>query len=920
MPWHYLKIGYLGVLLLLFWSCGRQSQSPKYLVGFSQCTAGDSWRRAMQQEMDRELAFHPELELITRDAQNNSQLQVQQIKELLKMGIDLLIVSPNEATPITPIIDSIFHEGLPVVIIDRRTTSNLYTAYVGADNYGIGKTAGQYIAGLLKEKGKILEVWGLPGSSPAKDRHNGFLEGIKAFPQIQVVDQVYGDWELDTARHRVQQWNTHKEPVDLIFAHNDVMALGAYEVFKDQEPPLPKFVGVDGLAGPTGGIQFVEDEVLTATLLYPTGGEEAITIAANILNNSPIEKENILQTTVIDAANVRVMKMQADKILSQQRDITRQQDRIDGQIEIYQTQQILVYFLVGSLVLAILLGGAVLYNLRAKQEINKALKAKNSEILAQRNKIMEIAEEARIATQAKIKFFTNISHEFRTPLTLILGPVDELLQKDSTVISPPVKKDLGLIQKNAFRLLRLVNQLMDFRKIENNKMAIRVKEGDLIAFIQDIIMTYERMAKNRAIDFSLQTDLLTFPLYFDHQILDKVLFNLLSNAFKFTENGGRITIGVSKKSHSGQVVISVQDNGRGMSEEHVAHVFERFYQGETYKTEGTGLGLSFSKELIKLHKGDISVASQKGNGTRFEISLPLEAAIYSQKERESATEEPFTIGFHPHLTIENEAAEIAQDSLPELGDLSAKRSMLIVEDEIELREFLAEKFSKEYVIFEAGSSQAGQELAFDHLPDLIICDVMLPGESGLMLTKTLKNDLRTSHIPIIMLTAKHSVEEQIKGAQAGADVYLTKPFNLRHVKEVINNLISNREILKDRYLSELAIDNPQESSSKLDKKFINHFITIVENQLSNPNLEIQDICQEMGLSRVQLYRKLKALLGYSAADYIKNVRLKKAQHLLQEGELSIGEVAYAVGFSSPAYFSTAFKAKYGISPNAYRNK
>ena len=529
--------------------------------------------------MRGELVFYPEMELLYRDAENSSERQIGDIEYFIDNKVDLLIVSPNETDPITPVVEKAFQSGIPVIMVDRKINSSMYSAYIGANNYEIGKLAGNYIADLLNGKGSIVEIWGLRGSSPAVERHRGLWEVLTKYPNVKVVGEIDGKWEVDTSKVQVRRRIKDFVPFDLVFAHNDVMAYGAYseclQIFPGNDI---KFIGIDALPGPIAGTQFVADNILTASFLYPTGGEESIRIANQILKGLPYEKENTLLSTVIDSKNVRVMKLQYDKLLSQQKDIVRQQEMINQQIETYYSQRILILILLVSLIIMIVAGAIGAYNWREKNEINKRLEVKRSEILEQRNTIAAIAEKAELATQEKLKFFTNISHEFKTPLTLIMGPIEELMERGGD-IRINVNENLSLIRKNATRLLRLVNQLMDFRKIEDRKMLVKASEQDVVHFIADIMTAFERLAQKRKMDFQLITEHKQLYAWFDPDMIDKVIFNLLSNAFKFTNDRGKIYITVSIDDAQKHVVICIEDNGLGMSEEHISHAFDRFYTG-----------------------------------------------------------------------------------------------------------------------------------------------------------------------------------------------------------------------------------------------------------------------------------------------------------------------------------------------------
>jgi ABC-type sugar transport system substrate-binding protein/AraC-like DNA-binding protein len=405
--------------LTLSTGCNGLKTQKHYLIGFSQCTYGDNWRKTMQRDMERELEFYPDLSLKITDAGGNSQTQIGQIKALIDDKVDLLVVSPNEAEPITPVVEKAFNSGIPVIMVDRRIASGLYTAFVGGNNPEIGVTAGEYISKLLSGKGKVVEIWGLPGSSPAIDRDAGFRKAIQSFPGMQITAQVFGQWEKEVATRQLPAFEDKLRDADAIFAHNDVMAVAASEFFtKKNIQHRPRFIGVDGLPGANGGIEWVSNGVLDATLLYPTGGQEAIRLAALILNHAPYEKENILGTTVITPDNVRMLKMQTDKMESAQQEIERQERKINDQIKVYHSQQILIFILLGSLLAGLLFAIFFFRSTRERQKANALLESQNQEIHFQRDKIAELAAQLEEATAAQARFFNDLSLEMHQRKTL----------------------------------------------------------------------------------------------------------------------------------------------------------------------------------------------------------------------------------------------------------------------------------------------------------------------------------------------------------------------------------------------------------------------------------------------------------------------------------------------------------------------
>nr|MBI1228514.1 substrate-binding domain-containing protein [Cytophagales bacterium] len=900
----------LATLLLL--SC-EDATEKKLKIGFSQCVSNDAWRRTMHEEMYRELSFYPELSLEIKDAQGNSQLQVQQIREFQEAGVDLLIVSPNEAEPITPIVEELFQSGIPVIIVDRKITSNLYTAYIGGDNYEIGLTAGQYIKNLLQHQGKILEIWGLRGSSPARDRHRGLLKGLEG-SDIQITTQIAGQWEKDTARSRLKEHLLQQDypQFDLVFGHNDVMTIGANEICRELGIVGKRFVGVDALPGPFGGIQAIADGVLDATFFYPTGGDKAIEVAYKILTGQDFEKENILQTAAVDLSNIRIMKQQTDRIISQQTNIFRQKEMIDSQLEIYKSQRGLLIVLGITLFIAVISLAYSFKSLRDKKEINQELRQKHEEVLVQQQKTMEYAQKAEEATRYKLEFFTNISHEFRTPLTLIQAPVEELIENKA---ASAFKADLLLVRKNTYRLLRLVNQLMDFRKIDNNKMGVKASMQPVVPFIEDIMSVFQKAAKDNQIHFRLLVDNPGITLWFDPVMMDKVIFNLLSNAFKFTPRKGFIHIHVAEEPLTHEVLITVEDNGLGMIGEDIAHVFDRFFQGKPgIRKTGTGLGLALTKELLELQHASIQVRSEPGEKTIFEIRMKMGNSHFDESQLLTDSLETQVVD---HDTFLPDQEESASNSDKDTQSMS-QHSILIVEDDKEIRGYLATKLGQHYHILEAADPEVAYAIASDELPDLITCDLMFQRGDGLDLIAQLKANPMTQSIPIIVISAKTTPDEKLAGIKTGVDDYITKPFSISFVGEKIKTLLATRSQLKARFLHELPVDSKAITPQTADKKFVTEFSTLIEENLHDPHFGVSEICREMGLSRGQLYRKAKTVLGYSINDYINKVRLRKAKHLLLEESESIADISHKVGFSTSAYFSTVFKNAFGITPSEYR--
>lgn len=871
----------------------------------------------MLAEMRRELSFHPEINFIVRDAAGRTEKQIEQIQELTEQHIDLLIVSPNEAAPVTPVVEKAFQKGIPVIVVDRITTSQNYTAYVGASNYEVGANAATFANSLLRSRGNVLEVSDIPGSSADIGRHKGFTDFIKQHPEIKYVTKLYEEGDENPSGEKLTAFLQSNRNIQLIFAQNDRLAFSGYKVCRtlglDKKISI---IGVDGLAGPNGGLDLVERGLLKATILYPTGGKEAIQVAADILAGRRYQKENKLESIVIDSSNVHIMRLQTERVAAQQLDIDKGQRKIEEQMAITRNQTNIILAISVVLAVVLILAGVLFYFFQENRKINRKLEWQKEEISTQRNRLIELVEKLKEATDAKFNFFTNISHELRTPLALIMGPLEDALS--SPKLHFTVKNNLHFMHRNTVRLLRLINQLMDFRKVEEGKMKLAASENNLTAFVTDITGAFADLARQKSIAFRVRSKAHDLTVWFDGTMLDKVLFNLLSNAFKFTGRGGAITVTVDKTADGSGARITVEDTGVGMSEEDLNHAFELFYQGHSRTFRGTGLGLALSKELITLHGGTIAVKSEKGKGTAFEIGLPLGKAHL--RPEEMVTEAPALVNTYEDLKIYTTdiAPLVLQNE--ERTPAAKEASVLIIEDNDDLRTFLNRRLSNTYEVKEAENGESGLALAFDTVPDIIVADVILPGQSGLQLTETLKQDIRTSHIPVILLTAKGAIEDQIRGIKMRADAFVVKPFNLEYLEETIKNLLRSRAALREHYTSELPMEARANASGKLDRKFISEFTAIVENNIPNENFTVDEICKQIGISRVQLYRKVKALIGYNINDYILAVRLQKAKYLLANENLSISEVAFRVGFASGAYFSTVFKSKFSMTPSEYKEQ
>jgi len=604
-------------ILSLTISCKREGEK-KFVVGVSHSSINDSWRKAMVLDMQVKASEYPGLTLQIKDAGEDNDTQIKQIREFIKQRVDLVIISANESEPVTTAAVEAFRAGIPTIIIDRKIYSEEYTTFIGADNYEIGRAAGLFINSLLKKKKTtIVEVWGREGSSSACDRHNGFSDALIHNDNV-ILKTVYGRWHAKETKENIAALGLFDD-IDIVYAHNDPMALAAREAIMEIDPLAVKrikFIGIDALPGKGKGIEAVSNGYLTASFVYPTGGTTAIKVAWQILNGQPVSKQYALTSALIDKENASTLYLQTEQLADYQEQIEKQRNNLEEILSEYRFLQNSVGLILLLLGVVGLLALYVIHIFRKVQRKNHELKRTNIQVEQQREELAVANRKIEQATTRKLQFFTNVSHEIKTPLTLILGPLNKLskeLPPDS-----PLADDIHIIKKNADRLKRVVSQLLDFRKVESNKMDMRVTEIDLITFIEDVSSYFDNMAQSKQIQYSFQHDVSSVMLWVDTDKMEKILANLLSNAFKFTPDGGTVTIRL--QDHAGYVILSVEDNGKGIQPQNLSSVFDQFFTAD--HLTGTGIGLHLTHEFVGMHKGSIRVESEPGKRTVFLVELP----------------------------------------------------------------------------------------------------------------------------------------------------------------------------------------------------------------------------------------------------------------------------------------------------------
>lgn len=526
------------------------------------------------------------------------------------------------------------------------------------------------------------------------------------------------------------------------------------------------------------------------------------------------------------------------------------------------------------------------------------------------------AERLKQLDKVRSDFFSNVTHEFRTPLTLILGHLEQVIAK---VDDERTRRELRIVQRNAKQLGKLINQLLDIAKIEADRMDLNLRHGNIVSYLREIHTSFKSMAEAKKVALVFETSEEVIDMSFDPDKIDLIFYNLLSNAFKFTENG-EVSLRISRvdKDGSAFVKLSVQDTGIGIVEEQIPLVFDRFYQSESarwLKNKGTGIGLALVKELVELHRGTIDLKSISGVGTEINILLPLAHDIVGEM---AGSPVPALDSIDPEMELDLSDPDV----VPKLSDfeLDAQNIILVVEDNDDIRRFVSLTLNSDYRVFEANNGSTGWEMAKELIPDLIITDIMMPGMDGYQLTKQVKKHEHTSHIPIVMLTARAGEDSRIEGLQVGADAYIPKPFSGKELQAQIQNLIAQRQMLKQKFSRNMLMRPNEVKEPSMEEKFLLKVRAVVEKHMADENFSVEQLADEVGLSRAQLHRKLIALTGVSASRYVRNFRLEHAMDLLKKNVGTVSEIAYRVGFASPAYFTKCFTEDFGMPPSQVRKE
>ena len=883
-----------------------------YVIGVSQCSE-DNWREKLNTELRDATYLHDNVGLRFVSAGDDDRQQAEQVNALTDECVDLLIVSPNQVNTITKSVDRAFDKGIPVILFDRKTGAGKYTAFIGADNEKIGRTIGEYVAARLGGHGTVVEIRGLEGSSPAIERHKGFVSALERYPGIRLLASESGNWQQQSGAQVAAALFAKGIVPDYVFAQNDRMALGAWQTAKRHglEKRI-RFVGVDALPGQGGGIRLVRDGVLEASYIYPTRGDLVMQLALNILEGKPYERENYMKAALVTKDNAETMLMQAEEMGH----ISNQLEMLHGRVDQFFTQYShqKVYFILSVVILVLV--ALVLAALYRTAVVRRRME--------------------RATADAKLSFFTDMSHDLRTPLTLIADPVERILDDEN--LTSRQRQMLGIVRRNAALLLKLVGEILDLRKIQGGKMEMTVTEFNLAAALRLWVDDFNPLAASGKVALSLEAgDVLTVSA--DYYKVERICYNLISNALKYNKPGGTVTVKLSGR--DGKAVITVADTGIGMSKGNAQRAFDKFFRAGS-GGGGTGVGLAIVKAFAELHGGSVSVNSTEGKGSEFTVELPLKVDKQTS-DKQTSTLPGRTEGREPDMhtskawledvgnTVDSNEQGIS-NSLPSggLGWVSGVDGVvsepdgaaavhplvLVVDDNAEVRQYVAQLLGGDYDVRQAADGKEGLAMALKTVPDLIVCDVMMPVMDGLEMCRRVKEATATSHVPVILLTSNAQENQRAEGYDCGADAYITKPFSSKVLLSRVRNLLENCKRLK--YVYATMEDVEEHAGADPDRQFMDGFRRAVGEHLSDSSLSVETISSELGLSRVQMYRKVKQLTGQSPVEIIRVTRLKKAERLLKTTQMTVSEISYEVGFSSPSYFSKCFKDYFGVQPSEAR--
>lgn len=909
------------VLSLL--ACSRKPEV--FTIGVSQCSV-DAWREAANNEIGQEALFYNNLNLVFKSVRDDSQQQIADIEQFIEDGVDLLIISPNESSALSPVVEKAYDAGIPVVLYDRKVDSDKYTAFIGGDNRQIGSIAGSYTLSIIDGRKRIALIRGTRGSTADTERYEGFVSVLdqQKISGAAIAVEAYANFTREDARKAMGELlskTREEDPYDLVFAFNDEMAAGVYDAYVEAGMKKPFIMGIDALlaADGTGTIPYILDGMIDASFIYPTGGNAVISLAHRILMGEPFERENILSTEMVNRTNVRVYQTQVNQLAEKQRRAEELNSRIQAYNQRYERQQQMMYII---LAFAMILGMVLIllaFTMRTRNRLVIRLNEQNAQILkqvesleAQKKQLIDLSEQLEETTQAKLNFFTNISHEFKTPLSLISGPIDDLIANKQMPANAEVPLDI--LKRNSSKLTRLITELLDFRTLESGNLAVNYSMGNLDTFLREILKMFADVIRRRNLHFEYEVDDSGYEIPFDPIKMEKVFTNLLSNAFNHVDKEGTIRIRLSSTPiESGRDInLSVFNSGSYIPPENIEKIFQRFYTLDA-EQKGTGIGLALVTSLVDALGGVIQVDSEQTTGTTFTVKIPLEKDLLTDARFNTKTYVP---EFAKLKLATMGEEDVASGILDEMAREEGKPTVLVIEDNVDMRYYIRTILSSDYHVLLAKDGNIGTSKAFKLLPDIVLCDIMMPDMDGYEVCRQLKGNPSTKDIPIILLTACSLDEQRARGYESGAEAFMQKPFNVTTLKVRMRQLLQRKEQISSEIQGDWLIGRKAGTLSSAAATMLNRFREYVEEHIME-NISLDEIAQHLGCSKSKLYRELKDVTEYSPIDLVNLVRLHKAVDLMTREQQNITEAAFNTGFSSPSYFSRTFLKYYYMRPKDY---
>lgn len=916
-----LLLTVFSVLSLL--ACSRKPEV--FTIGVSQCSV-DAWREAANNEIGQEALFYNNLNLVFKSVRDDSQQQIADIEQFIEDGVDLLIISPNESSALSPVVEKAYDAGIPVVLYDRKVDSDKYTAFIGGDNRQIGSIAGSYTLSIIDGRKRIALIRGTRGSTADTERYEGFVSVLdqQKISGAAIAVEAYANFTREDARKamgEILSKTREEDPYDLVFAFNDEMAAGVYDAYVEAGMKKPFIMGIDALlaADGTGTIPYILDGMIDASFIYPTGGNAVISLAHRILMGEPFERENILSTEMVNRTNVRVYQTQVNQLAEKQRRAEELNSRIQAYNQRYERQLQMMYII---LAFAMILGMVLIllaFTMRTRNRLVIRLNEQNAQILkqvesleAQKKQLIDLSEQLEETTQAKLNFFTNISHEFKTPLSLISGPIDDLIANKQMPANAEVPLDI--LKRNSSKLTRLITELLDFRTLESGNLAVNYSMGNLDTFLREILKMFADVIRRRNLHFEYEVDDSGYEIPFDPIKMEKVFTNLLSNAFNHVDKEGTIRIRLSSTPiESGRDInLSVFNSGSYIPPENIEKIFQRFYTLDA-EQKGTGIGLALVTSLVDALGGVIQVDSEQATGTTFTVKIPLEKDLLTDARFNTKTYVP---EFAKLKLATMGEEDVASGILDEMAREEGKPTVLVIEDNVDMRYYIRTILSSDYHVLLAKDGNIGTSKAFKLLPDIVLCDIMMPDMDGYEVCRQLKGNPSTKDIPIILLTACSLDEQRARGYESGAEAFMQKPFNVTTLKVRMRQLLQRKEQISSEIQGDWLIGRKAGTLSSAAATMLNRFREYVEEHIME-NISLDEIAQHLGYSKSKLYRELKDVTEYSPIDLVNLVRLHKAVDLMTREQQNITEAAFNTGFSSPSYFSRTFLKYYYMRPKDY---